>query len=48
MVSVSCTPKPLNVLNGSKQFWRRKEMSLEKSVQPRRINHVGAETKGEN
>jgi len=47
MVSVSCTPKPLDVLNGF-QFWRRKEMSLEKSVQPRWINHVGAASKGGN
>ncbi|AES96500.1 transmembrane protein, putative [Medicago truncatula] len=31
-----------------KKFWRRKGMSLEKSVQPRRINHVGAVNKGEN
>jgi len=48
MVYVSCTPKPLEVLNGFQQFWRRKGMSLEKSVQPRRINHVGAASKGEN
>jgi len=48
MVSVSCTLKLLDVLNGFQQFWRRKGMSLEKSVQPRRINHVGAANKGEN
>jgi len=36
MVFVSCTPKPLDVLNGFQQFWRRKGMSLDKSVQPRR------------
>jgi len=48
MVYVSCTPKPLDVLNGFQQFWRRKGMSPEKSVQPRQINHVGAANKGEN
>ena len=48
MAFVSCTPKPLDVLNGFQQFWRRKGMSLEKSVQPRRINHVGVANKGEN
>ena len=48
MVSVSCTPKPFDVLNGFQQFWRTKGMSLEKFVQPRRINHVGAANKGEN
>jgi len=48
MVSMSCTPKPLDVLNGFQQFWRRKGMSLEKSVQPRQINHVRAANKGEN
>jgi len=48
MVYVSCTPKPLDVLNGFQQIWRRKGMSLEKFVQPRRINHVGAANKGEN
>jgi len=48
MVYVSCTPKPLDVLNGFQQFLRRKGMSLEKSVQPRRINHIGAANKGEN
>jgi len=42
MVYVSCTPKSLDVLNGFQQFWRRKGMALEKSVQSRRINHVGA------
>jgi len=48
MVFVSCTPKPLDVLNGFQKSWKRKGMSLEKSVQPRRINHVGAANKGEN
>jgi len=48
MVSVSCTPKPLDVLNDFQQFWRRKGMSLEKSVQPRQINHVGTANNGEN
>jgi len=48
MVSVSCSPKPLDVLNGLQQIWKRKGMSLEKSVQLRRINHVGAANKGEN
>jgi len=48
MVYVSCTQKLLDVLNGFQQFWRKKAMSLEKSMQPRRINHVGAANKGEN
>jgi len=48
MVYVSCTPKQLDVLNGIQQFWRRKGILLEKFVQPRRINHVGAVNKGEN
>jgi len=48
MVSVNCTPKPLDVLNGFQQFWRRKGMSLEKSVQLRQINHVRVTNKGEN
>jgi len=48
MVSVSCTLKLLDVLNGFQQFWRRKGMSMETSVQPHRIIHVGAANKGEN
>jgi len=28
MVYVSCTPKPLDVLNGFQQFWRRNLCNL--------------------
>jgi len=54
MVSVSCTPKPLDALNGFQQFWRRKvnpyNFAGEITSQSRRreagrINRVGAANK---
>ena len=55
MISVSCTKKPLDVLNGFQQFWRRKgnpcNLADEITSQSRRreagqINYVGAANKG--